>query len=55
MTPQESITQSLVSNEQRLLVINQQIAVLLEERRRQEEIGHRLVDALIGYETRSQR
>jgi hypothetical protein len=49
----ESIAEAQAANELRILVLNQQIAVLLQERRRQEELGHRLIDAMISYQTRN--
>jgi hypothetical protein len=53
MTPQESIAQSQLANEMRILVINQQIEVLEGQRERLEQLGHKLVDAMMSYDIRA--
>lgn len=53
MTPEESLIIGLTEHQNRLIVINQQIAVLVGERFRVEQRMHHLIDARVGYEKRS--
>lgn len=52
MSPQHSIELSQKSNRDRIAVVDEQIAVLVEHRHSLEQIGHKLIDAMISYNTR---